>query len=174
MTLNRPLFREGTERRKLTADERQGREWKYLFLKDVTAFSDKKICKGKYHLIDQDGVERGRIYPYGITVRAGYAWNGSSDSPDLDAVILASGFHDLLYQFSACVGFPQEITRKWADDMFYELCDPPPEVTKNPATWVPWLLAKSRNSAYRAGLWLGSWSAWRQSNFGCRVERETQ
>ena len=82
-----------------------------------------------------DGKPRGRIDARGIVLGANYAWNGCSPkrwvwpfgwigTPDFPAgrkqtgIVLASGFHDLLYQFSRTEHFP--LNRSDVDAIFYE------------------------------------------------------
>lgn len=134
-------FHEGIHWRRLTAQERNGRQWKYILLRPVTISFGQLICFGIYQL-KADGTPWGMIDKHSITVAAGYTWNGSSFSPDLDGVMLASVVHDLLYQFSGVPHFP--FSRAWCDNLFFDLCDTPLAIF------------------YRAGLFLGSWSCWGQ------------
>lgn len=131
-------FREGVHYRLLTAEERRGRKWKAEALAD-TFIPYKTPAKHTYVFV-QRGREWGRVTPQGILIRKGYQWNFCTCSPDWEKC--ASLPHDLLYQFSGTLWFPPRITRKWADDMFEDLC-----VTR----WRMW---------YRVGLMLGSWAAW--------------
>ncbi len=143
-----PPFHEGIHWRRLTDDERNGREWKYVTLRPITVNFGQLICFGHYQLI-ADGEKWGFITPHNIEVAAGYAWNGSSFSPDLKGVMLASLVHDLLYQFSGVHHFP--FTRQWCDNLFFDL-------STTPLAW-----------AYRAGLFLGSWSCWGQHAPGTAI-----
>lgn len=149
MMLPRPQFIEGTHWRKLTADERNGRPWKYKLIQDITVWFDRPICFGSYYLHDGNGDHWGTISPRFIMVSAGYAWNGSSCSPDLRGVLLASVVHDLLYQFSGVPLFP--FSRHFCDNLFFSLSSTP--------------LA----FAYRAGLFLGGWACWGQHEPGTHI-----
>jgi len=139
-----PLFREGIEWRRLTKEERMGddgklKPWKYVLLEDIY-FPMLLPLRCRYDFVS-GGLVRGKAGALGLTVMAGYAWNGCSFSPDWE--LLASLPHDLLYQFSGCWEFPATVlSRKFCDDLFYGLC----------TTRVGW--------AYRSGLWLGSWACW--------------
>lgn len=83
-----------------------------------------------------------RVEPLRIAIPAGYAWNGSSWSPDLSGVMLASCVHDALYQFSGCSGWPSALDRKWADDLFHQLS----------TSRLRWF--------YRVGIAACSWLCW--------------
>lgn len=145
MKVIRPLFREGHEWRKLTAEERDGKPWKYVLLKDIfieveTGLSRRFECRGK----------EGRIWmlllPHGILMKSGYAWNGNTASPDKlfgRWLLLESLPHDGLFQFSGAMGFPREtITLGWSNRLYLALAPP----------WSGW--------AYYAGLSAGSWALW--------------
>lgn len=137
MKLKFPLFREGIEWERIP--KKHGKGWKYLLLVDIF-FPVKIPIRSRYDFVS-GGVVRGVITEDGILLKAGYAWNGCSFSPDWE--LLASLPHDLLFQFSGCEGFPSTVLdRKFCDNLFGSLC-----VTK---------AAK----LYRAGLWLGSWTCY--------------
>jgi hypothetical protein len=140
-----PYFDQGTEYRCLSKDERGGRRWLYVTLVDIEVGFADKIVADRFHLLDRKDFEWGTITANHIRVRKGYAWNGSSCSPDFRANMLASLVHDLLYQFSGCPQFPATITRGWADSMFYAICRKE---------------GFALRSLYRLGLWLGGWSCW--------------
>jgi len=144
-----PAFRENAEWRKLTSDERNGRPWKYKLLQDVSVRFKDTICFGAYYLYDGNGNHWGTISPREISVSAGYAWNGSSCSPDLPGVLLPSVVHDLLYQFSGVAAFP--FSRHFADSLFYGLS------------------ASRLAFAYRLGLLVGGWSCWGQHEPGAHI-----
>lgn len=133
-------FMEGTHWRSLTAEERKGKKWKGRTLCDIFIPVTWPVRVERDYKLMQNGREWGRITSKGTIIRAGYAWNFCSCSPDWEKP--ASLPHDLIYQFSGCPWFPSWLTRAVADDLFAELC-----VTKS------WFL-------YRAGLWLGSWTCW--------------
>lgn len=143
-----PLFREGIEWRRLSKEERKGKPWKYVLLKDV--FIPCLIpIRSRYEFIS-GGQIRGIVNSLGITVCEGYAWNGCSFSPDWE--LLASLPHDLLYQFSGCQGYPTTVLdRGFCDEMFFNLC-----VTR----W---------GGLYFVGLSVGSWSCFGRTNKGDTV-----
>lgn len=144
-----PEFIEGIHWRKLTAMERNGRPWKYKLLQDITVRFERPICFGNYYLHDGNGDHWGTISPLFIMVSAGYAWNGSSCSPDLPGVLLPSVVHDLLYQFSGVNHFP--FSRTFADNLFFDL-------------------ATTRLAfAYRLGLLVGGWACWGQHETGLHI-----
>lgn len=145
MRVSTPYFDEGVNYRRLSAAERKGKGWLFVTLADTEVRFAEPIAAGLYHLMDGRDFEWGTITPTSIRVRKGYAWNGSSCALDFPSNLLASLVHDLLYQFSGCLGFPVRITRGWADSMFYAIC------AKQGFRLRP---------LYRLGLWLGSWAAW--------------
>jgi hypothetical protein len=149
MKILRPWFQEGIHYAKIPRSERNGRPWKYKLLDDITVRFDFPICFGNYYLHDGNGDHWGTISPRFIMVSKGYAWNGSSCSPDLSGVLLSSVVHDLLYQFSGVETFP--FSRNFADNLFFSLSTTP--------------LA----FAYRAGLFLGGWACWGQHEPGTHI-----
>ena len=148
MKLYRPTFIENIHWRKLTSQERNGRPWKYVLLKNFKVTFLAPLCRGVYYLFDGDGTCWGTITPQGITVHAGYAWNGSTASPDWK-VILASLVHDLLYQFSGVAAFP--LTRCQCDNIFFSLAESPLRIL------------------YRVGLLVGGWWCWGNSPPGSHI-----
>ena len=148
MILQRPQFIEGIHWRKLTATERNGRPWKYRLLQNVAVEFDRSICFGHYNLYDGNGTCWGMVSPQKITIIAGYAWNGSSCSPDW-RVLLASLPHDLLYQFSGCASFP--FSRTFCDDLFLALAQSP------------------FSPLYRLGLLVGGWACWGKHEPGAHI-----
>lgn len=149
MIIQRPDFIEGSHWRKLTSVERNGRPWKYLLRQDLTVYLDRPICFGNYQLYDGNGDHWGTLSPRFIMVRPGYAWNGSSFSPDLPGVLLASLVHDLLYQFSGAECFP--FSRTFCDNLFFSLC----------TTRLAF--------AYRLGLLVGGWACWGRKETGLHI-----
>lgn len=97
--------------------------WKWVLLKPLTVPFGNPITRNHewFEGIDGNGKTWLEIDRYSITIPAGYAWNGSSCSPDLRGVMLASCVHDALYQFSGCDGWPEYLSNEWADDLFYRL-----------------------------------------------------
>ena len=147
-TLPQP-FTEGIHWRKLTPEERGGSPWKYVLLRDVKLRFYGQVCFGNYYLHDGSSRHWGSLTPNFIMVCAGYAWNGSSFSPDLDGVMLSSVVHDLLYQFSGVAGFP--FSRSFCDDVFYAA-------------------ATTRLAlAYRLGLLVGGWACWGRKEDGLYI-----
>lgn len=102
-----------------------GGRWKWVLTKDLSVrfvlpLTRRREC---FHGIDGDGRLWLDIWPHSIRIPMGYAWNGSSCSPDIPGVMLASCVHDALYQFSGCEDWPSTITRQVADDIFYRLAN---------------------------------------------------
>jgi hypothetical protein len=154
MTATLPPFREGIEWRKLTREERNGKPWKYVLLKDVfieveTGLHDHYDCISgdKTYMV---------LLPHGILMKKTYAWNGNTASPDKIGhqwLLLPSLPHDGLFQFSGALGFPRAvITLPWTNWLY--LCMSP--------RWIGW--------AYYAGLVSGSWALWGQRHEGEYVE----
>lgn len=148
MNVIRPVFVEGIHWENIPADQRHGTPWKYRLLQSVRFQFNRPISFGVYYLLDGDGTHWGTIAPNSITVSGGYAWNGSTCSPD-HGVLAASLVHDLLYQFSGVPLFP--FSRNFCDNLFYSLAETP--------------LA----FAYRAGLFLGGWTCWGQHAPGAHI-----
>ena len=120
MTLQPSAFIEGRNWVRIPRSERNGRPWKYRLITDWDAHSDTRLCHGHYYFYDADGICWGSVHPSSITVSSGYAWNGSSVSPDWPRGILQKSLpHDLLYQFSGCKNFP--LTRNQVDRVFTAL-----------------------------------------------------
>ena len=143
MKVVRPSFREGIEWRKLTAEERDGKRWKYVLLREIFIEVETGLTL-HYDLYDATGRKWGMLLPHGIVICAAYSWDGCSASPDWE--LLASLPHDLLFQFCQVESFPSAITNGWADCLFYALC----------VTWAAVL--------YFSGLRIGSWKAWNRKN----------
>lgn len=123
MKVLKPAFIEGIHWRRLTREERAGAPWKYILLVDMEFRLESPVCGTPRILMDFVGRVWGIIRPLSLIVKRGYSWNGCSWSPDWE--LLSSLPHDLLYQFSGCLDFPELITRRWADDLFYALCHTP-------------------------------------------------
>jgi len=121
MRISKPAFREDVEWVKIP---RNGRPWKYRVKSalGVKVSFDSPVCRGTYYLMDGDDNCWGVITPRSIMACQGYAWNGSTCSPDA-GVLLASLIHDILYQFSGCYNFP--FSRKFCDNLFYQLANSP-------------------------------------------------
>lgn len=151
MKLTRPPFFRGEHYRRITKRKikRTGKSWKYNLLENATVKFEKQICFGTYYLHDGNDACWGCITPYSITVFSGYSWDGSSCSPDLEGVMLASLIHDLLYQFSGVANFP--LSRQFADSLFYAL-------STSPLAFL-----------YRAGLFVGSWTCWGKKEPGAHI-----
>ena len=119
-------------------------KWKWRLKNSVVLGFPVAITKNKavFRCFDSTGKMWAVFGPRTIWVSEGYAWNGSSCSPDLPGVLLASCVHDAIYQFSGCPEWPAYLAREWADDLFHNL-------------------STSRlRLFYRIGLALGSWSCW--------------
>lgn len=106
-----PKFRENVEFRRLPTHG----SLRFIFAQQVRA-NIRYLTKTPVALYDAKGQLWGRIAPDHIMISKDYAWNGCSPkrafcglwfgTPDFDATILASGIHDLLFQFSGTAGFP--------------------------------------------------------------------
>lgn len=136
---NPPLFMEGVQYRRFGT----GR-WKWVLNDPVRLRFDGLVTKWReaFRGVDRGGREWLNIRRDTLTIPAGYAWNGSSWSPDLPGVMLASCVHDALYQFSGCDDWPKYLDREWADSVFHNLA----------TTRLRFL--------YSLGLALGSWACW--------------
>ena len=77
--------------------------WKYQLVDDVSIRSHVPIPNASFQ--DANGREWMRWDKGMIVIREGYAWNGNSFAVDTKRNLLASLFHDALYQFSGCAGF---------------------------------------------------------------------
>lgn len=145
MKVTRPQFREGVEWRKLTKAERGEDPWKYILLTNVFFKVDTGVTR-RYLCTGEDGTVWATIFPHGIWIRRGYAWNGNTASPDKIFgvwLLRASVVHDVLFQFSGCSGFPSEaITLSFANLLYLKLSP----------RFIGW--------AYYSGLTVGSWALW--------------
>jgi hypothetical protein len=126
-----PPFVEGMQYRQQHPTQEAGRRWRFVFLKDVLLTPDgisERLGCTRATFYDAKGQQWMKIDKYGILIRAGYAWNGCSPkrwvpifgwvgTPDFPSTILASGFHDSLYQFAMTKHFP--FTRAEVDALFY-------------------------------------------------------
>lgn len=134
-----PAFTEGVHY------ERHGKgRWKWVLKKDLVVRFPIPITRRKTAFKCYGGDDRlwAVFGPSTIWLSGGYAWNGSSFSPDLPGVLLSACVHDAAYQFCGCPEWPSYLTREWADDLFHNL-------------------ATSRLAIlYRFGLALGSWTCW--------------
>lgn len=121
-------------------------KWKYVLLKPVVVTMDWNLTKHPIQLVrERRGIVLGEIHRYYIRIEPGYAWDGCTCAPDFSRSLLASVVHDLLFQFSAVDGFPYQIDRYAADEIFAAIC------RETGFRWG-WL--------YRLGLGLGSWACW--------------
>jgi hypothetical protein len=123
-----PDFFEGVHYRQLHPTREGGRRWRFVTMRRPLLPVRGIVQPGRIiAFCDAGGVERGRIDDRGIVMSEGYAWNGCSPkrwvwpvgwvgTPDFQATILASGFHDLLYQFSQTQHFP--LSRCEVDQVF--------------------------------------------------------
>jgi len=145
MNVKLPKFREGVEWRKLTKEERGDRPWKYKLLKNVFIEVDTGV-RYHYDCCGGDGTAWMKILPHGITMLAGYAWNGNSFSPDKLFCrwrLLESLPHDGFFQFSGCMNFPRrDISLMWVNWLYYTMS------------------AQPISRIYYAGLVAGSWALW--------------
>lgn len=154
MKLLVPWFEEKVHWKRIPCSERNGRPWKYRLICDIhfrLVVGEKDLCSRRHYLFDGDGNHWGTITPSGFVVCRGYAWNGSSMSPDWKA-LLASLPHDLFYQFSGVPGFP--LTRATCDRIFFDLAE-------TPFRHLYWL-----------GLAVGGWACWGQHEAGLHIISE--
>ena len=106
-----PLCRENAEFVRLPAQGSLRFRWRKEMRINIHGLTQDPV-----ELRDADGRVWGRISPNHITISKGYAWNGCSPkraiaglwfgTPDPECTILASGIHDILFQFSGTYGFP--------------------------------------------------------------------
>lgn len=78
-----------------------------------------------------------------MTVKKGYAWDGSSMSPDFPAVIAPSCVHDCLLQFRRVSCFP--LSKCHCDDIFRDLMP-----SRFLLRWVYWGAVRAFGGAYAA------------------------
>jgi hypothetical protein len=127
-----PKFEEGDHYRQQHPTKEANRKWRFVTLKDTRVEFDSPLCSDlrptSFH--SADGREWLLINRYGITLRAGYAWNGCTPkywsrifgwcgTPDYPSTILASAIHDALYQFARTEHFP--FHRSDVDLLFYHI-----------------------------------------------------
>lgn len=121
-------------------------KYRYVLLRPVTVSVDHLLTKHPIRLVrERYHVSLGEIHRYAVKVEAGYAWDGCTCSPDHPKNLLASVVHDILFQFSGVEGFPYQIDRYAADEIFAAIC----RETGFKWGWI-----------YRIGLGLGSWTGW--------------
>lgn len=142
--LRHPVFDCGFEFRELHPTREGSRRWRYVVLRPVTLMvdglmdrlagfrDDRALSDMAVSFRDRDGLEWMRMDRWGITITAGYCWNGCSPkrwlpllgwvgTPDFPATRCASLFHDALYQFHACQHMP--LHRSEADAIFRRLIE---------------------------------------------------
>jgi hypothetical protein len=124
-----PPFQEGRHYRQLHPTREGGKRWRFVTMRPTRLKIIGIVPLGTViSFRSADGVERGRIDYHGIVLAEGYAWNGCSPkrwvwpfgwmgTPDWECTRLASGFHDLLYQFARTEHFP--LNRSDVDSIFY-------------------------------------------------------
>ncbi len=126
-----PEFAEGVHYRQQHPTKEAARRWRFVSLVDRMIVPDgiEDIMEDRrtgYY--DAKGQQWMVIDRRGIKIRAGYAWNGCSPkkwvwpfgwtgTPDYQSTILASMFHDSLYQFARTTHFP--FNRSDVDALFY-------------------------------------------------------
>lgn len=146
-----PAFSEGVHYRRTGTGD-----WKWTTLMETIIRFGRPLVNRpvRYSCRDRRGAEWLAITAESIRIAPGYAWNGSSFSPDLGGVMLASCVHDAIYQFSGCPGWPVALDRAWADDLFFDLA------------------TTRRRWGYRLGLAIGGWACWgRQPRDGEQIIR---
>lgn len=124
-----------------------------VLLRDTALAFGEPICSRRYECY-ADGVLFMVVSPYAMILKAGYACDGSTWSPDvaddrlLGDNMLAAFFHDAGYQFSEVLLFREKFPRSFWDGLHYA-------INREKKFKPRWL--------YRAGLWAFGW--W---NFGAR------
>ncbi len=131
MTITIPEFVEGIHFRRMRVSESDGK-YRFETLRKISVpINGFPVSPVAFF---SNGSEWFRITPYELAVPKGYAWNGSSPkqgycilgkdiwlgTPDFRETILASLFHDALFQFSATKHFPFSLEQ--SNDIFFLLC----------------------------------------------------
>lgn len=122
-----PEFVRETHFRELNTRIEGNRRWKFVTLQGVR-LSIPNLTSRIVVFHDAAGRIWGRMDKFGIYIEAGYSWNGCSPklwvwpvglvgAIDFESTILASLFHDFMYQFASTDHFP--IHRSDADSIFY-------------------------------------------------------
>ena len=143
-------FVEGIHYRKLSDVERKASKWKYVLLRDVSVdVVSWPIRRETFYLNNFSGKTWGIMAPTRCVVTKGYAWDGSSCSPDRYA-LFESLWHDLFYQFSGLRAFP--LTRYQCDLFFYSM-------RKN---WI--------KAIYFLGVRLGGWAFYGRNPNGLWID----
>ncbi len=127
-----PPFSENTHYRALHPVREGKKIWRFVTLREtfipIPGIVGAREDREAIIFYSADGVIRGWIENHGITLASGYAWNGCSPkrwiwpfgwtgTPDYPSTILASAYHDMLYQFSRTQHFP--LNRSEVDAIFY-------------------------------------------------------
>jgi len=127
-----PEFNVGINYREQHPTLEAARKWRYITLQDVMIELDVDV-KRLQDVAFFCGKHRERMVLVGnvLMIRAGYAWNGCTPkrwssvlqrwvgTPDFQETILASLFHDALYQFSRTEHFP--FHKSEVDSLFYNI-----------------------------------------------------
>lgn len=112
-----------------------GYRWRYV-TQQAVRLPVRGLVNGRavIRFFDAKGRHYFTIDRFGLLVEAGYAWNGCSPKRwvwpfgwmgtwDYPCTLLASLFHDALYQFHGTRHFPDAINREMADGIFREIID---------------------------------------------------
>jgi hypothetical protein len=111
-----PEFVRGKHFRKLNTRVEGYRRWKFITLQGIR-LSIPGLTSGIVMFHDDAGHVWGRMDRFGIYIEPGYCWNGCSPKRwvwpvglvgvfDFKETILASLFHDFMYQFASTEHFP--------------------------------------------------------------------
>ena len=121
-----PEFFRGTHFRELDTRTEGNRRWKFVTMRGIR-LSIPNLTSDIVVFHDAAGRIWGRMDKFGIYIESGYCWKGCSPkfwlwpfgligAIDFEETILASLFHDFMYQFAPTQHFP--IHRSDCDDIF--------------------------------------------------------
>lgn len=151
MKVHCPQFKKGSE-----WGTQAHQDFPCALWKRTTITFGEPVC-GKVYECYADGKLWFTVTPYSMTLEAGYACDGSSNSPDVPDDpfwgdnMLATFFHDSGYQWSEMLLFREKFPRSFWDGLHYD-------INREKKFKLRWL--------YRAGLWAFGWwnfGTWRKS-----------
>jgi hypothetical protein len=122
-----PEFVRGTHFRELNTRAAGKKRWKFVTTRGIR-LSIPNLTSGILVFHDTAGRIWGRMDKFGIYIESGYSWSGCSPklwvwpfgligAIDFEETILASLFHDFMYQFAPTYHFP--IHRSDCDSIFH-------------------------------------------------------
>jgi hypothetical protein len=133
-TLRKPDFRLGEHYYRLDPMRELGVFYRFKTISDCELLIDGLVPEGQViSFFDKRGREWMVMTARGAILRKGYAWNGCTPkvylpvpgvwigTPDFDATIPGSAWHDAFYQFACCHHFP---LHRWeCDEVFRRIIE---------------------------------------------------